>query len=293
MWANLAPPFDLWGRPSFHEGPLPGEPAGAAFAEIDGVRLHFLDLGEGPPVVFLHGFAASLGIWRTTLPIVASQQRVLALDLKGFGWSGRPPGDYSHEAQAELVWKLLDARGVREASLVGHSWGAAVALAMALRAPARVQRLALYSPFVYQEQLPPFLPFMLAAGLGESLFSLPFGAWTRYRLSLAFHDSRSVPGALVEELGQALARPGAGAAALASLRAMDFAAQQIRYPQIEAPALLLWGREDPVTPPEAAGRLSRDLRGRVALYPGCGHFPMFEAAGDSGRDLARFLAEGR
>jgi pimeloyl-ACP methyl ester carboxylesterase len=291
MWANLAPPLHLWGRPSFHSGPLPGEPAGAAFAEIDGVRLHFLDAGEGPPAVFLHGFATSLGIWRSTLPAVAKQHRALAVDLKGFGWSARPPGDYSHEAQAELIWKLLDARGVGEAALVGHSWGAAVALAMALRAPARVRRLVLYSPFVYQEQLSPFLPFMLAAGLGESLFSVPFGAWTRYRLALAFHDSSSVPAALVEELGQSLTQPGAAAAALACLRAMDFAAQQKRYSQIEAPALLLWGREDAVTLPAVADRLSRDLRARVALYPSCGHFPMIEAAERSGADLARFLGE--
>jgi pimeloyl-ACP methyl ester carboxylesterase len=291
MWANLAPPLHLWGRPSFHAGPLPAEPEGAAFAEVDGVRLHFLDAGEGPAVVFLHGFATSLGIWRGTLPAVAKQHRTLAVDLKGFGRSARPPGDYSHEAQAELIWKLLDTRGVGEASLVAHSWGAAVALAMALRSPARVRRLALYSPFVYQEQLPPFLPFMLAAGLGESLFSLPFGAWTRYRLALAFRDSGSVPAALVEELERSLTQPGAAAAALACLRAMDFAAQQERYSRIAAPALLLWGREDAVTPPAVADRLSRDLRARVALYPGCGHFPMIEAAEKSGADLARFLGE--
>ena len=292
MWANLSPPFPLWGSPSFHSGPLPGEPADARFAAIDGVRLHFLDEGEGPPVVFLHGFGTSLDIWRHgALGSVAAQHRVLALDLKGFGWSDRPPGDYSPGAQAELVWKLLDERGAGEISLVGHSWGAAVALAMALGAPARVRRLALYSPFVYHQQLPPFLPMLLAAGLGESLFSFSFGPWTRYRLALAFHDSRCLPPALVEELRQAMARPGAAASALASLRAMDFASQQERYPQIEAPVLVLSGDDDAVTPPSFATRLSRDLRAQLSLYRRCGHFPMIEAEEESGRDLTRFLAD--
>lgn len=291
MWANLGPALSLLGRPAFHVGPLPGAPERASFAEIDAVRLHVVEAGEGPAAVFLHGFGSSSAIWRGTLAAVAAQQRVLAVDLKGFGWSDRPAGDYSQQAQAELILKLLDVRGIGQASLVGHSWGAAVALALALRAPDRVRRLALFSPFVYQEQIPPFLPFLLASGLGESLFSLPFGPWTRYRLSLAFHDSRRVPGDLVEELGRAVSRPGSGAAALASLRAMDFAAQQEQYPRLGKPALLLWGREDPVTLPGLAARLEGDLGARLVLYPGCGHFPMIEAAADSARDLTRFLSD--
>jgi pimeloyl-ACP methyl ester carboxylesterase len=290
MWSNLAAPF-LGRGLSFHPGPLPGEPEGATFAEIDGVRLRYVDAGKGEAVVFIHGFAASLEIWRRTFRSVAARNRALAVDLKGFGWSARPKGDYSQEAHAALLWKFLDGRGVGNVALVGHSWGSSVALAMALQAPGRVRRVALYAPWVYQEQLPPFLPFALGPFLGESLFSIWFQQRTRYRLALAFHDVRFVTYGLVADVEQMMSLPGSAAGALAAMRAMDFAAQQRRYPRLEMPAVLLWGRDDSVTPMTVAERLRRDLRARLCVYPSCGHFPMIEAARASNRDLAAFLAE--
>jgi pimeloyl-ACP methyl ester carboxylesterase len=292
MWSNLAAPF-LGRSLSFHPGPLPGEPAGATFAEIEGVRLRYIEAGSGEPVVFIHGFAASLEMWRRTFRTVATRNRTLAVDLKGFGWSARPQGDYSHQAQAALLWKFLEVRGVDSATLVGHSWGASVALAMALQAPHRVRRLALYSAWVYQEQLPPFLPLVLGPFVGESLFSIWFQQRTRYRLALAFHDIRFVTRGLVADVEQMLSLPGSAAGALAAVRAMDFAAQQRRYPRLEIPTLLLWGRDDSLTPPSVAERLKRDLRARLCVYPSCGHFPMIEAARASNRDLAAFLAGDR
>jgi pimeloyl-ACP methyl ester carboxylesterase len=290
MWSNLAVPF-LGRGLSFHPGPLPGEPEGETFAEIDGVRLRYIDAGKGQAVLFIHGFAASLEMWRRTFRGVATRNRALAIDLKGFGWSARPRGDYSHEAQVTLLWKFLDARGVQTVALLGHSWGAAVALAMALQAPDRVQCIALYAAWVYQEQIPAFLPFALGPWVGESLFSIWFQQRTRYRLALAFHDLRYMTHGLVADVEQMMSLPGSAAGALAALRAMDFAAQQRRYPRLEMPAMLLWGRDDWVTPVRVAERLRGDLRARVCVYPSCGHLPMIEAARASNRDLAAFLAE--
>ncbi len=110
-------------------------------------------MGEGPAVVLLHGFGSSLDMWRPLLPELAEDHRVLALDLKGFGWTDRPRGDYSPSAQAQLVWAVLNERGIERAALVGHSWGAAVALAMALASPERTTRIAIYGGWVYEEQL--------------------------------------------------------------------------------------------------------------------------------------------
>jgi pimeloyl-ACP methyl ester carboxylesterase len=230
-------------------------------------------------------------MWRRTFPAVSRRRRIIALDLKGFGWSSRPPGDYSHVAQAALVWRFLDQRGVRDAALVAHSWGAAVALAMALQAPQRIRGAALYSAWVYQEQIPPFMPWALAAGVGEYLFSLYYSHRSSYRLAAAFHDPRKMTRGLVAEVERMLRQPGSAAAALAAMRAMDFAAQQKSYPRLEIPTMLLWGNQDVVTPVGIADRLARDLRARVRLYPNCGHFPMIEAAQESNADLAAFLSE--
>ncbi len=132
----------------FHTGPIPGEPKQKAdgtslYREVDGVRIHYLDIGAGPPVVLIHGFASSYAAFRGVANALSKEHRVIALDLKGFGYSDRPPGDYSPAAQAKLVFALMDALGVDRASIVAHSWGSSIALRMALDHPDRVDKIAL------------------------------------------------------------------------------------------------------------------------------------------------------
>ncbi len=276
---------------SFHQGPLPGEPRTATFAHVEGARVRYLDSGGGAEaVVFLHGFGASMDTWAAVWPEIARTRRILALDLKGFGWSDRPPGDYSPRAQASLVLALLDRCGVRAAALVAHSWGASVALAMAIRAPERVTRLALYDAWVYEAQLPPFFELARAPHVGEALFGLYYRECPDVRVRLAFHDKRHVTEKLVEDVEEALARPGTVAAALAAVRGHDFASTESGYRAIRHRTLVLWGRDDEVTPVAFGERLAQDLPdARLVVYPACGHFPMIEAQAASTRDLARFL----
>lgn len=277
---------------AFHAGRMAGEPA-ASYEVVDDVRLRYVDEGEGPPVVLLHGFASSLEVWDTVRPRLRRTHRVLAVDLKGFGWSGRPAGDYSPTAEAALVLALMDARGIRRAAVVAHSWGSSVALALALMAPERVSRLVLYDAWVYEAQLPTFFLWSRAPGLGEALFSLFYKERPEDRLVLAYHDPALVTEPLVEAVKAALDRPGTVAAALAAVRGQRFSRVQARYREVKAPALLLWGREDGVTPLSYGERLSRDLGARLVVFPRCGHFPMIEAARASTDALLTFLDEGQ
>lgn len=127
----------LTGCLAFHKWPMPGEPHGAPFADVDGVRVRFTDTGEPdasasvmpqkpaletsattspepsasaanaanakPAVVLVHGFASAIEAWAGVVPALSKTHRVIALDLKGFDWTDRPEGDYSPEAQALLV----------------------------------------------------------------------------------------------------------------------------------------------------------------------------------------------
>ena len=278
---------------SFHRGAMPGEPADATFVEVEGTRVRYVDVGEGPVVVMLHGFASSLETWDVLLPELSRTHRVIALDLKGFGWTDRPDGDYSPDAQAKLVLALLDARGVDRAAVVAHSWGTSVALAMALRAPTRVTRLALYDAWVYEEQLPTFFLWSRSDVVGEVLVGLYYNERPDERLEAAFFDKRYLTEGLVEAVERSLDRPGTRAAALAAIRDQRFSELQPRYHTIGVPTLLLWGREDGVTTLENGERLLRDLpNATMKVYPRCGHFPMIEAAAQSNRDLEAFLGEG-
>jgi pimeloyl-ACP methyl ester carboxylesterase len=276
----------------FHRGAMPGEPEKATYLEVEGARVRYLDVGEGPPVVLVHGFASSLETWLAVVPTLSKTHRVLALDLKGFGWTDRPEGDYSPAAQARIITALMDARGIEKAAVVAHSWGASVALALALQSPERVSRLALYDAWVYESQIPTFFHFARAPALGELLFGLFYGERSDERIGLAFYDQRFVTEQLVEEVEKSLERPGTRAAALAAVRGQRYADFEANYSKVAVPTLLLWGREDLTTPPAIGERLSRQLpNSKLIIYPRCGHFPMLEAAAESTRELAAFLGE--
>jgi pimeloyl-ACP methyl ester carboxylesterase len=285
----------LAGCVSFHQGPLPDEPTDASFAEVADTRVRYVDTGgDGPPVVLIHGFAASLDTWAAVMPALAANHRVIALDLKGFGWSGRPEGgadDYSPQAQARLVFDLLSDLGIDSAAVVAHSWGSSVALQMALAQPRRVERIALYDAWVYEEQLPVAFRWARAPVVGELIFGLFYRERQDDKMELAFHDKSYVTYELVEDTRQAMARPGTTAAALAAVRGQRYAEVQTRYSTIHQPVLLLWGEDDVVTTQEMGNRLHQQLPNSTLISFGdCGHFPMIEAYHPSTDALVEFLA---
>ncbi|MFO0761009.1 MAG: alpha/beta fold hydrolase, partial [Byssovorax sp.] len=116
--AALAAPL-LAGCLSFHQGAMEGEPKTARFAQVEGARVRYVDVGKGPPVVLIHGFASSLETWDFLIPELSKTHRVVAMDLKGFGWTDRPEGDYSPTAQAKIVLALMKDRGIEKADIVG------------------------------------------------------------------------------------------------------------------------------------------------------------------------------
>ncbi len=274
-----------------HTGPMPGEPKDGAFHNVSGVRVHYVDEGEGPVVVLIHGFASSLGAWTGLRKSLAPNHRVIALDLKGFGWTDRPEGDYSPRTQAALVWGLLAKLGVKDpVTLVAHSWGSSVALEMALSKGDRVKKIALYDAWVYEEQLPSTFYFARADGMGEAIIGAFYDERPDDKIAIAFYDKKFVTEALIETVEDQLSRPGTKAAALAAIRGQRYADRQRLYKKIDKPTLLLWGREDRVTLLEFGERLSKDLpKAKLVVYPQCGHFPMIEAAVPSTRDLLEFI----
>ncbi len=277
---------------------MPGEPRGS-YLQLQGARVRYTDSAEATPAdrqkpaaVLIHGFAASLDTWVEVAPALTTSHRVVTLDLKGFGWSDRPEGDYSPDAQARLVFGLMDHLGIEKATWVAHSWGSSVALSGAISQPDRVQKLALYDAWVYEEQLPVFFQWARASGIGESMFAAFYKERTEDRMLLAFFDKKRVSEELVDAVNAALDRPGTVAAALAAVRGQRFAEMQSRYKSVTQKTLLLWGREDLVTTQSYGERLSRDLpNAKLIMYPRCGHFPMIEAKEASTRDLVEFLRD--
>jgi pimeloyl-ACP methyl ester carboxylesterase len=116
---------------------------GVAHRDVDlgGVRLHVAEMGDGPPLLLLHGWPQHWWSWRHVMPDLARSFRVIAPDLRGFGWSDAPPGRYAKHTFARDVIALLDADGIERAALLGHDWGGYTALLVALEHPERIERV--------------------------------------------------------------------------------------------------------------------------------------------------------
>jgi pimeloyl-ACP methyl ester carboxylesterase len=127
-------------------------PPCGSFVEIGGVRLHYVDRGQGEPLVLLHGNGSSIQDFESSglLAMAQAKYRVIAFDRPGFGYSERPRTTvWTPEAQADLIHSALREIGVQRAIVLGHSWGASVAAALALKYPHAVSGLVLASGYYY------------------------------------------------------------------------------------------------------------------------------------------------
>jgi pimeloyl-ACP methyl ester carboxylesterase len=118
------------------------------FAEVNGVRLHYLLAGQGDPVVLLHGFAETSHMWRPLIAKLADKHTVIAPDLRGFGQSSAPADGYSKAAMARDIHALVKSLGHDRIRLVGHDIGLMVAYAYAAQYPKEIERLVLMEAFL-------------------------------------------------------------------------------------------------------------------------------------------------
>jgi len=132
--------------------------------EVLGSRMTYLELGEGDPVVFVHGNPTSSYLWRNVMPYVAGGHRAIAIDLIGMGGSAKPDIAYSFEDHYRYFAAFIDALGIEKVTLVGHDWGATLAWEYARRNPKRVKRLAFM-----EGVLPPAFPAPSFEAMGPEM----------------------------------------------------------------------------------------------------------------------------
>jgi pimeloyl-ACP methyl ester carboxylesterase len=118
------------------------------FAEVNGVRLHYLIAGKGDPVLLLHGYAENSHMWSPLIPELAKTHTVIAPDLRGFGQSAKPNGGYTKKTMAQDIHALAMSLGFRHEVVVGHDIGLMVAYAYAAQYPTEVDRIVLMDAFL-------------------------------------------------------------------------------------------------------------------------------------------------
>jgi pimeloyl-ACP methyl ester carboxylesterase len=127
-------------------------PAVGKFLNVDGVRLHYVERGTGEPLLLIHGNGTQIEDFETSglIDLAADTHRVIVFDRPGFGHSSRPRGTvWTPSAQAHLLHEALAQLGIGRCVVLGHSWGAAVAVALALPHPTSVKSLVLVSGYYY------------------------------------------------------------------------------------------------------------------------------------------------
>lgn len=275
-------------------------PAGSGFhartLTIDGTRLRIIDSGSGTPVLFLHGFGASMYTWRHVLPVVAGGgYRVIAVDIRGFGFSDKPRHGYSNAAYAQLMTALLDSLHITSAVLVGHSMGGAIATEVALRSPDRVRGLVLLDAAGAGVRWPGVLKIARLPFVGAIATALR-GRWITGRiLRSTYADPRKVTEADVDQYYAPVAAHEYGPALRGVLREFRFdtLVGTGRLRALETPTLIFWGDADRWISLDQGTRFARELpRSAFVIVPRAGHTPAEEQPEAVNRVLMEFLKEG-
>jgi len=272
---------------------------------LDGTRLHYRLVGEGPAVMLLHGnlvdgadFEASGLVER-----LARQYQVLVFDRPGFGHSDRPRGvAWTPASQARLLHRAAAALGVRRPVLVGHSLGAQVAMAMALQQPADVAGLVLVNGYYWPSlRWDRWMAAPCAVPVLGDVLRYTTAAWTaraalERSLRMLFHPApvperfrQLLPREMLLRPLQQRSTAEDGSRMVAQARAL-----RRRYAELHMPVTLIVGAEDHIVSPEQSVRLHEHLRhSRLRLLAGVGHMAHYHAQEQITSAIATALEAGR
>lgn len=266
------------------------------FDVIDQVPLHsvtvnnhtvaYLDIGQGPPVILIHGFSGSMWQWERQLLPLSQTHRVIIPDLIGHGLSDKPDIDYTADELVQSFIGFLDALHLNHAILVGNSMGGGIAIGAALTIPSRIDRLVLIAP------MPPEVRKRLASPLLRRGMDTPSPEWlastgnwlfgrklTEIVLKELVYDHTRLTPLIIERAYRNRSRPGAIPPLLRLIKSLPtwergFATQ---LSHLSHPTLLLWGTQDRVFFPKVGSELQQLIPGaQLELIPGAGHIPQWE-----------------
>ena len=255
----------------------------------NGIRQHYLDAGEGPPVVLLHGFPETSYAWRYQIPALAEKYRVIAPDLRGYGETDKPATGYDKRNMSLDVAELLNSLGIGRVALVGHDRGARVATRFAKDHPGRIDRL------VVMDNVPTrivgrsinsstakaywFFFFHLVPELPETLIAGREDLWLRHFFSDWCYNPHTISGEEFDTYVRAYRNPGAVRGAMSDYRANleDNAQDAVDADvKIACPVLSLWGADFEAVGkmfdmPAVWAEMAHDVKA-VAIEQ-CGHLP--------------------
>ncbi len=236
-------------------------------------NLHYEVYGRGKPVILLHGWLGSWGLWQETMAYLGQYYRTYALDFWGFGESGTHLNTYKVADFVSLVNQFMDQLGIVSAPLVGHSMGGTVSLAVAIRYPERVEKVTIIGSPVVGSSLAPMLKVAGYRPVAWSLFT--FFSLFRKAMRVASPSICRDP-RFPDMMDRDLSRTNLESflLSIASLRRTDLRSQ---VPQINVPVMGMFGHQDNIVSPNEWKTLQKGLpAARIERFAQAGHFIMLD-----------------
>ncbi len=268
---------------SAHAMELPTLPA-LQSVQVFGQSIKYYDLGEGPPLLLVHGLGAEADVWAYCLEPLSQHCRVIAPDLLGFGRSSKPLISYRIPTFLEVLERLLHALALPRVSLIGNSMGGWISAWFAIQFPERVHKLVLNDAIG------------IVAGAVEVPIDLRPSSLQNMRevLEFMFYDKGLATDELVEMAYELHLERNDGPTIVSVLKAIhqrkDYLDNHLH--RLKAPTLLLWGDADRVSPLSVAESYWRLIPGaRLEVIPHCGHLPALEKPQEFIQHVLRFLSE--
>jgi pimeloyl-ACP methyl ester carboxylesterase len=275
------------------------------YIKAGSVNTRYWVVGEGEPVLLLHGVTNSVEDWLLNVEALAESYRVFAVDLMGHGKTDKPAtASYHINDHALFITTFMDAIQVKQASIVGHSLGGWITLDLAINHPTYVNKLVLVDPAGLGKETPTPIRLLTLPGLGEILGSMflkvDFGKFLETQRQ-NWPDAEVVPDEMIRLKYEATRQPDLKPTILKTLRALVniFGTKESAYlpvikglPSIKKPMLVIWGREDKLAP-VAWTRIIADScpQAMVEIFDDCGHDAMVEKPDKFNKLVREFLKD--
>jgi pimeloyl-ACP methyl ester carboxylesterase len=248
------------------------------FIKLDGYSTHYIEKGEGEPVILIHGFLYDSYMWNKNIDALADKFKVYAIDLWGFGYSTRDPMDYGYQLYANQLLKFMDALDIQKASLIGQSMGGGTSIFFSVNHRDRVNKLILVDPAGMPNPLPLIGKITNLPKIGEFLLGLKSDFYRKMVLSTTFiYDKEFVTESYFENVTRFHKIKGTIEILLKILRKQFFhtLSDEIhRLGEMDVPILIIFGRQDKAVPLERGKEMHNILRGsQLEIFENAGHCP--------------------
>jgi len=248
--------------------------------------VHYEVYGRGRPVILLHGWLGSWGLWQETMSYLGAFYRTYALDFWGFGESGKKRETYAVSDFVSLVNQFMEQLGIVHAPLVGHSMGGSVSLLVAIKYPERVSKVVVVGSPMVGSSLSPLLKLAGYRPIAFMLFNMMgvFRAAMRLYSPFICRDPR-FPDMMDRDLSRTTVE--SFLRSIASLRRTDL---RPVLSQVKVPAMGFYGDRDVIVHPLQWKPMLKGIpHAAIERFPQAGHFPMFEEPTNFAHKLKAFL----